>query len=142
MMARVFAYGPGDLSSIPDQVIPKTRKCYLMPPCLTLSIIRYGSRVYLGVVATEKGAFGSPSNTVTNLLYLSIYNHILAFNVSISYQSLLHEFPVDSIDSSKEHTVRNRFITPVLVSSFNLLTVTPLSNFAFVQIKKTKQIDK
>ena len=43
---RVFANGPGDLGSIPGRVIPKTqKKWYLMPPCLTLSIIRYGSRV-------------------------------------------------------------------------------------------------
>ena len=43
---RVFANGPGDLGSIPGRVIPKdSKKWYLMPPCLTLSIIRYGSRV-------------------------------------------------------------------------------------------------
>ena len=39
-MVRVFSNGPGDLGSIPGRVIPKT-----LPPCLTLSIIRYGSRV-------------------------------------------------------------------------------------------------
>ena len=38
-MVRVFANDPGDLGSI-----PKTQKRYLMPPCLTLSIIKYGSR--------------------------------------------------------------------------------------------------
>ena len=39
-----------------------------MPPCLTLSIIRYGSReksstlpLHFGVVVIEKKAFGSPS---------------------------------------------------------------------------------
>ena len=42
---RVFANGSGDLGSIPGRVIPKTKKWYLMPPCLTLRIIRYGSRV-------------------------------------------------------------------------------------------------
>ena len=42
---RVFANGPGDLGSIPGRVIPKTLKWNLIPPCLTLSIIRYGSRV-------------------------------------------------------------------------------------------------
>ena len=43
---RVFANGPGDLGSIPGRVIPKTlKKWNLIPPCLTLSIIRYGSRV-------------------------------------------------------------------------------------------------
>ena len=41
----VFANSPGDRDSIPDQVIPKTKKWYLMSPCLTLSIIRLGSRV-------------------------------------------------------------------------------------------------
>ena len=45
LMSRVFANGPGDRGSIPGQVIPKTQKCYLMQPCLWLSIIRYGSRV-------------------------------------------------------------------------------------------------
>ena len=41
----VFTNGPGDPNSIPGRVIPKTEKCYLMPPCLTLGIIRYVSRV-------------------------------------------------------------------------------------------------
>ena len=44
-MGRVFTNGLGDLGSIPSRVIPKTqKKWYLMPPCLTLSIIRWGSR--------------------------------------------------------------------------------------------------
>ena len=45
IMVRVFANDLRDLGSIPDRVIPKTKKWYLMPPCLTLSIIRYRSRV-------------------------------------------------------------------------------------------------
>ena len=45
LVVRVFAKGPGDRGSIPDQVIPKTKKWNLMPPCLTLSVISYGSRV-------------------------------------------------------------------------------------------------
>ena len=44
-MSRVFANGPVDQSSIPGRVIPKTKKWYLMPPWLKLSIIWYGSRV-------------------------------------------------------------------------------------------------
>ena len=44
-MSRVFASSPGDRVSIPGRVIPKTQKWYLMSPCLTLSIIRYVSRV-------------------------------------------------------------------------------------------------
>ena len=37
---REFVNGPGDRSSIPDRVLPKTQKWYLMPPCLTLSFLR------------------------------------------------------------------------------------------------------
>ena len=34
-LSRVFANGPVDRSSIPDRLIPKTQKWYLIPPCLT-----------------------------------------------------------------------------------------------------------
>ena len=47
-MVREFANGPGHQGSIPCWVITKIKKKkkgYLMPLCLTLSIIRYGSRV-------------------------------------------------------------------------------------------------
>ena len=44
-MVRVSANGLVDRGSILGRVISKTQKWYLMPPCLTLSIIRYGSRV-------------------------------------------------------------------------------------------------
>ena len=40
LMSGMFANGPGDWGSIPGQVITKTQKWYLMPLCLTLSIIR------------------------------------------------------------------------------------------------------
>ena len=43
-MVRVFANSLGDLGSIPGRVIPKTPKMVL-DSCLTLSIIRYESRV-------------------------------------------------------------------------------------------------
>ena len=46
-MVRVFANGPEDLGSIPGRVIPKTQKMVL-DASLTLSIIRYGSRVKWG----------------------------------------------------------------------------------------------
>ena len=58
------------------------KKWYLMCPCLTLSIIRYVSRVkwsnpgkgvapslHLDVVACEKRAFGSPMTTVANFYF-------------------------------------------------------------------------
>ena len=44
-MVRVFANGSRGCGSVPGQVIPKTQKWYLIPPCLTLSIIPYESRV-------------------------------------------------------------------------------------------------
>ena len=42
LMNRVFANDPGDRCSIPYQ---RLKKWYLMPPSLTLSIIRWVSRV-------------------------------------------------------------------------------------------------
>ena len=69
----------------------RLKKWYLISPCLTLSIIRYISRVKwsnpengiaptsthprLGVVAIEKGAFGSPLTKITNFSLL-IYIYI------------------------------------------------------------------
>ena len=41
----MFANGLGEQDSIPGQIIPKTQKMVLDASLLTLSIIRYGSRV-------------------------------------------------------------------------------------------------
>ena len=62
-MGRVFANGPGDLRSIPGHVIPKTLKMVL--DASLLSTQQYKVRIKgkvekSGVVAIEKGAFGSP----------------------------------------------------------------------------------
>ena len=75
----------------PVESYQRLKKWYLMPPCLTHSIIRYGSRVseaiqekescpplHLGVVVIEKRAFGSPLNSVgqlTNLLFQARFSH-------------------------------------------------------------------
>ena len=88
-VGRVFADDPGDRGSLPGRVIPKTQKWYLTPPCLTLSIIRYGSRLkssnsgkesylflHLSVVAMEKGAFRSSSTKVANFTYIHIFMRI------------------------------------------------------------------
>ena len=45
MMVRVFACGLGDLGSVQVESYQRLKILYLMPPCLTLSSIRYGSRV-------------------------------------------------------------------------------------------------
>ena len=47
-------------TGVQNQVILKTQKWYLMPPCLTLSIIRYGSRVKWS--NPGKGAAPSPTS--------------------------------------------------------------------------------
>ena len=85
-VSRVLAHGPKEQGSIPGWVIPKNQKWYLMPPCLILNIIRYGSRIKwsnpgkggvptptLGVIAIEKWTFGSPSFTIVNFVYIYIY---------------------------------------------------------------------
>ena len=80
----------------------RVKNWYLIPPCLTLSIIRYVSRVkwrnpengvalhlHLGVVAIEKGAFGSPLTLVANFTYLkkkvSIVRKIMLYEFELGY---------------------------------------------------------
>ena len=72
-MVRVFANGKSQVESY-----QRFKKWYLMPPSLTLSIIRIRGKLehsrewssalplHLGVVAIKKGPFGSPSTTVAN----------------------------------------------------------------------------
>ena len=93
-MLRVFANGLGDLGLIPGRVIPKTQKWYLMPPCLTLSIIRYGSRVKWrnpgkGVALSptpQCSSYRKGSLRVTldngRQLYLYIYIYIYIYNLN------------------------------------------------------------
>ena len=75
------------------------KKWYLMPPCLTLSIIRWGSRVkwsnpgngvasplHLGVVAIERGgAFGSLSTMVVNFTLLIRYSVRIKLKFLLSF---------------------------------------------------------
>ena len=80
LVGTVFVSGPRNLGSVSGWVIPDSKKLYLVPLCLTLSIIRYGSRVkwsnpgllHLGVVAIKKGAFGLPLTTVINFTFYTI----------------------------------------------------------------------
>ena len=41
----MLANGPEGRDSIPDRVLPKTQKWYLMPLFVSFTIIRYGSKV-------------------------------------------------------------------------------------------------
>ena len=45
LRSRVFNIGPENQGSIPGRVLPKTKKWFLMPSCLTLSIVRIKSKV-------------------------------------------------------------------------------------------------
>ena len=44
IIVKGFTNGSGYWSSITGRVIPKTQKIVFIPPCLTLSIIKYESR--------------------------------------------------------------------------------------------------
>ena len=78
-MSRVFANGLGDRGSNPGQVIPKTQKVVLDAALLNTQYykvrVKWGNTrkgvapfPTLNVVAIEKGAIGSPSTKVANLL--------------------------------------------------------------------------
>ena len=131
----MFANGAGDRCSIPGRVIPKIlKKSYLIPPCLTLIIIRNGSRVkwsnplHLSVVAIEKGAFGSPSTS--HQLYLMVYSKTVfslefgsARNIGSHYHhqvAVTARIPLSfSLDSPLSSITAGRFskLHPVLSQS-------------------------
>ena len=77
LAVRVFANRPGESYQ-------RLKKWYLMPPCLTLSIIRYGSRVKWsnpgkGVApsptpwCSKLSSFGSPSTMVAYFTFFYLY---------------------------------------------------------------------
>ena len=82
LVGRVFANGPGDLRLIPGHVIPKTLKMVLDASLLNTQQYKVrikgkeepsrerSSALHLGVVAIEKGTFGSPSTEVANFTLL------------------------------------------------------------------------
>ena len=91
-------------TGVPSQVNTKDlKKWYLMPPCLTLSIIGYGSRIKWsnsgkgvpGVVASEKGAFGSPSTRLRSPTY-NLHFVISAFMLALS--SCLHLTAAEGVE--------------------------------------------
>ena len=85
--SRVLANGRGDQGSIPGRIIPKTQKMLLDASLLNTqhyNVMIKGKveqsreristfHLHLGVVAIEKGAFGSPSTTLANFTYIYIY---------------------------------------------------------------------
>ena len=81
----------------------RLKKWYLMPPCLALSIIRYGSRVKWSNLgkrvahfltlrcSIENGAFGSPLTIIANFtyIYIYIYIYITVLVVTISIRGFI-----------------------------------------------------
>ena len=61
-MSRVFAYGPGDLGSIPGWVIPKIKKMFL--GASLLSIQHYEVKIKDKVVQSREWSSALPYTTV------------------------------------------------------------------------------
>ena len=98
LVGRVFA--KGSKTEVQSQVesYQRLKKHYLILPCLTLSIIRYESKVkwsnpgkewhpslHLGVVAIEKGAFKSQLRSPTFTYFYSII--IICLHIVIWFSS-------------------------------------------------------
>ena len=83
-MGKVLTNGPGDRGSIPSRVIIK----YVSRVSGTIQGMEYRPPLHLGVVAIEKGAFGSPSTKVANFTFTYIYIYIVGW-VSIPASSVL-----------------------------------------------------
>ena len=90
LRSRVFTNGPGDRGSVPGRVIPKTQKVVHDAALLSTQYnkVRIKDKVeqswewscppplHLGVVAIQKGVFGTPSTKVANFTYIYIYIYI------------------------------------------------------------------
>ena len=89
----MFANGPGDLSSIPGRVIPKTFKMVFDTSLLNTQHykVRIGGKVeqsrekssalhYICVVAIKKGAFWLPSTTVSHFTYFYCFHNCVQTN--------------------------------------------------------------
>ena len=101
LVGRVFASGPGGLDSISGRIIPKTLKWYLIPPCLTLSNIRYVSRV-------KWSNLGSSSYWKGSLLVTLDYGHQLCFtsqwictNLFLYFRCIFAFFKIKSYNRPK-----------------------------------------
>ena len=85
LVRRVFANGPGDLGSIPGYSYQRLKKWFLIPPCLSLSNIRYISKVKWS--NPGKGVAPSPTPRCScywkgSLLVDLVYGRQLYFGIS------------------------------------------------------------
>ena len=109
LSVTTFANGLGDLGSVAGRVIPKTQKMLLDTSLLNTQHykVRIKAKVEqfrersstppldLGVVAIEKGAFGSPSTKVTNFTYFTLF---------IIMSCRQHGYPRPSLATSLYHS--------------------------------------
>ena len=97
-ISRVFANGLGEQGSIPGQVIPKTQKMVLDAALFNTQHYKVQIKgsgaikgivqhppLHFGVVATEKGTFGSSSTKVANFTYYHIF--CLCLFLSLNFPS-------------------------------------------------------
>ena len=91
----VFANGPRDRGSIPGWVISKTQKIKLDASFLNTQYHKvwiksnWSNLLHIGVVAIEKGAFGSPSTTVEQLYIYRVDRMDLTLFLTLSHSPLL-----------------------------------------------------
>ena len=95
-VGRVFTTGPKDLGSIPGRVIPKTLKMVLYTSLLNTQQYKVHIKgkvvqsremssalpLHHSVVAIEKGAFWSPSTTVTNFTLPTVWFQVFLLNTN------------------------------------------------------------
>ena len=133
LMNRVLAYSLVYRGSISGRVIPKTQKRVLDAPLLNTHKGRIESKVelsrersstlpYLGVVAIEKGAFGSPSTKVANF----IYNERFAKKKNPKYGNSTSHFLLFHFESGG-----GIHILYYLALFFGIIGMYPLFDFSF-----------
>ena len=117
IMFAVFNNGLWDRGLILGWVIPKIQKCYMIPPCLTFSIIKHGSRVSGAIQRKWVAPFPTPqcrsykkrnlqvtidygrSTYLTLSIYLSIYIYIYKLLFFIAFQFYIFFFTLVVISS-------------------------------------------
>ena len=135
LVGRVFANGLGDRDSIPGRVIPKTWKWYLMPPCLTLIIIRYLSRIKWS--NPGKGVAPFPTPWCSSYLKGSLW-------VVLDYSRQFYLLYTHTMRILVAYRCKNYHHLTVKVSSLSHLLVFPLSLMGnvYLSITETWYIDR
>ena len=122
LVGRVFASGPGDLGSISGSVIPRLLEWYLIPHCLTLSLIRCVSRVKWSNPGKEVAPSPTPqcsSYWKRSLLIALDYGRQLYLNRLIGLVGIVFAISPEDLDSIPGS---------VIPKTFKMVLDTPLLN--------------